>query len=283
MRICITGSEGMLGFDLAKRLRRKYEVIGVDIDDFDIVHDNFADFLLKNKPDFLFHLAAYTNVDGAEEEKRNAYDVNVLGTRNVVTACRVLDIPLVFLSTDYVFDGRKKGSYEVYDEANPINFYGVTKREAEKIVTNTLRKFFLVRTSWLFGSNGKNFVKTILSLSRERESIDVVDDQRGSPTYTKDLALSLEYFIPSERYGVYHITNSGVCTWYDFAKTILSFIGSNTIVNPVKSESFPRPAKRPRNSVLKNKEFEEIFGHTMPSWNNAVRRYLTAEGVLGEQ
>lgn len=274
MRVCITGSKGMLGYDLARRLKSGYEIIGVDIDDFDIVNKDVIDFLLAQKPDFLFHFAAYTNVDKAEREKEKAYEVNVSGTKNIVTACKILDIPLVFISTDYVFDGRKKTPYREDDNPEPINFYGETKRDGEKVIIAILKRYFIVRTSWLFGKNGKNFVKSIFSLAQEKENIEVVDDQQGSPTYTSDLAVSLEMFIHSVQYGIYHITNSGLCTWFDFAEKIISLSGGKSVVSPIKSENLKRFAKRPQNSVLDNTLFETKFCYKMPSWEDALGRYL---------
>ena len=208
MRVCITGSDGMLGFDLSKRLKRKYEVIDIDIDDFDIVHDNFADFLLKNKPDFLFHLAAYTNVDKAEEEKRKAYEVNVLGTRNIVTACRVLDIPLVFISTDYVFDGEKELNREE-DEPNPLIEYGWTKLRGEQAVQESGVNHCIIRTS-LYGWNlrvGKlSFQERALDSLEKSEEFYAPDDQFYNPILVNILAEALfEIYVcgssvPSDRF-----------------------------------------------------------------------------------
>ena len=274
MKIVITGSNGMLGYDLVQRLKRRFEVIGIDIENFDIVHKNVVDYLLRQKPDFVFHLAAYTDVDKAERDRKMAYNVNVSGTKNIVTVCKTLDVPLVFISTDYVFDGWKEIPYTEKDRPNPLNFYGETKREGEKIITAMLKKYFIVRTSWLFGKNGKSFVKTINSLAQKKESIEVVDDQYGSPTYTHDLAVSLKMFLTVKKYGVYHITNRNSCSWFDFAKKIISLSGRKTVIIPIKGEDFKRPAKRPRNSVLDNSLFEKRFNYRMPTWDDALRRYL---------
>jgi len=279
LKIVITGSNGMLGYDLVQRLKRRYEVIGIDIDNFDIVHKNVVDYLLRQKPDFVFHLAAYTDVDKAERDRKRAYNVNVSGTRNIVTVCKTLDVPLVFISTDYVFDGWKEIPYTEKDRPNPLNFYGETKREGEKIITAMLKKYFIVRTSWLFGKNGKNFVKTITSFAQKKESIEVVDDQYGSPTYTYDLAVSLKMFLTVKKYGVYHITNRNSCSWFDFAKKIVTLSGGKTVIIPIKSVDFKskRLAKRPQNSVLDNSLFEKRFDYRMPTWDDALRRYLSNE------
>jgi len=277
LRIVITGSKGMLGYDLSKRLYKKYSLIGIDIDNCDIVSDKIIDYILRKEPEFVFHLAAYSNVDMAEEERERAYNVNVIGTKNIVTVCEKVNIPLVLISTDYVFDGSKKTAYRENDTTKPINFYGKTKKEAEDIVKNRLEKFFIVRTSWLFGKNGKNFVKTITSLSQKRDKIEVVNDQKGSPTYTSDLSAALEMFLASNKYGIYHITNKGICTWFDFAKEIVSLSNIKTEIIPIKSVDFKRPAKRPHNSALDNSHFEKIFSNKMPTWKDALGRHLLTE------
>lgn len=275
MRIVVTGSDGMLGCDLTLRLRGRHSVIGVDIDDIDIVNKDVIDYLIGLKPDFIFHLAAYTNVDKAESERERAHNINVCGTENIVNACKRLNIPLVFISTDYVFDGKKETSYNVNDNPDPINFYGETKKGGEEIITTMLKRYFIVRSSWLFGRNGKNFVKTITSLAQSKENIQVVDDQCGSPTYTRDIVVSLEKFLSSEKFGIYHITNSGTCSWCDFAKKIVLLSGKKTAIIPIKSENLTRAAKRPRNSVLNNSLFEARFNYRMPTWEDALERYLS--------
>ena len=274
MRIVITGSKGMLGYDLVERLKTRYVIIGLDLDDFDIVDGDVIDYISIQKPDFLFHLAAYTSVDKAEEERERVYNVNVNGAKNIAMACKAMDIPMVFISTDYIFDGTKETPYTEDDYPRPINYYGETKSEAEKLITKLLKKVFIVRTSWLFGKNGKNFVKAITSLPMKKESIEVVDDQYGSPTYTRDLAVSLEMFLQSEQYGIYHITNRGSCSWFDFAKMIVLLSGKKTTVIPIKSDVLMRPARRPQNSVLDNLLFEKRFKYRMPTWDDALRRYL---------
>ena len=274
MKILITGSKGMLGYDLVKRLRTDHTVVGIDVDNFDIVDKKIVDYIEHKKPAIIFHLAAFTNVDEAEVEKEKAYNINVKGTENIVKAAKQLDIPIVFISTDYVFDGSKDSSYNETDVTNPINFYGKTKEIAEGIVKNTLKKYFIVRTSWLFGKNGKNFVKTIIRHAKEKDKIEVVDDQVGSPTYTFDLSISLALLVDSSQYGIYHITNSGECSWYDFARKIVEILGLQTSVVPIESRKLERLAKRPRNSVLDNNLFIKTFNHRMPDWDDALKRYI---------
>ena len=274
MKILITGSKGMLGYDLVKRLRTDHTIIGIDIDNFDIVDKRVVDYIEHEKPDIIFHLAAFTNVDEAEVKKEKAYSINVKGTENIAEAAKQLDIPIVFISTDYVFDGSKDSPYNETDVTNPINFYGKTKKIAEEIVKSTLEKYFIIRTSWLFGKNGKNFVETIIKHAKEKDRIDVVDDQLGSPTYTFDLSASLALLVNSGQYGIYHITNSGKCSWYDFARKIVKILRLQTSIVPIKSHKLERLAKRPRNSVLNNNLFIKRFNHRMPDWDNALKRYL---------
>lgn len=280
MKIVITGSKGMLGCDLSRRLGKGYDVVGIDIEDVDIAAESAKSFIYSIKPGFIFHLAAYTQVDKAETDTELAYKVNVKGTENIVSVCEELNIPLVFVSTDYVFDGAKEVPYSEKDSPNPINFYGKTKWEAEELIKNRLSKFFIVRSSWLFGKNGKNFVRTILSLSEKNERIEVVDDQRGSPTYTQDLAVSLTYFLDCSEYGIYHVTNAGSCSWCEFAKAIIFFSERCMDIIPVKTKMMQRQVRRPKNSVLDNSLFIQRFNLKMPEWEDALKRYLAEERKL---
>jgi dTDP-4-dehydrorhamnose reductase len=275
VKIVITGSRGMLGTDVLERLKDNNEIMEVDVDIFDITDRGVINYLIDREPEFIFHLAAFTDVDRAEKEKDVAYRVNVKGTENIIQVCRKRMIPLLFISTDYVFDGKKESPYREDDKTNPLCFYGKTKAEAEKLIKEALHKFFIVRTSWLFGKNGSNFVDTIISLSEKENSIKAVDDQTGSPTYTRDLALSLERFLRSEDYGIYHITNRNFCTWFEFAKKIVSMLGRDTEVLPQNSEQLKRPALRPPNSTLDNSLFEQKFKFRMPTWEDALCRYIT--------
>jgi dTDP-4-dehydrorhamnose reductase len=274
MKVMITGARGMLGSDLFEKLTPGHDVVGFDIEDMDIQKEDSIGFIVQEKPEFVFHLAAYTRVDQAELEPENAYGVNVVGTRNVVRACKELNTPLLFISTDYVFDGAKTGAYSENDTPNPLNEYGKTKLDAERVILESRSRFFIVRTSWLFGSNGSNFVDTIRRLAQERSSLEVANDQRGSPTFTRDLAVSLERFLGATEYGIYHVTNRGSCTWFEFAREIVSHLGLDVEIRPVESEKTGRKARRPANSVLDMTKFEERFAYRMPDWQDALKRYL---------
>lgn len=273
----------MLGFDLMQHISARHEVKGVDIGEVDIRSREMRALCSREKPSFVFHLAAYTQVDRAEEEQEIATAINVEGTANVVAACKDRDIPLLLASTDYVFDGKKTVPYLETDEPSPINVYGETKREAEKVVMEELSRWFIVRTSWLFGPHGKNFVETILRLADEREYLEVVDDQRGTPTYTMDLVRALEFFISDTAYGIYHITNSGSCTWFDFAREIVSLTGTGVALRPASSEATGRPARRPAYSVLDTGRFENHFGYRMPPWQHGLERYLEQRKKASEE
>ncbi len=279
MKLLVTGAQGMLGVDLIEQLSDRYDVVGIDIDKVDIREQMVTGFIVREKPAFVFHLAAYTQVDRAEEEREVAQRVNVDGTQNVIKACKIMDIPLLFISTDYVFDGSKEHPYKEIDVPHPINVYGTTKYEAEKLIVNQLARWFIVRTSWLFGVHGKNFVDTIHRLAFAQEHIRVVNDQRGNPTYTGDLARALEYFIGDSSYGIYHVTNGGSCTWFDFAKEIVSLTEAPAQVHPVSSQERKKTARRPAFSVLDTGLFEEHFGYRMPTWQDGLRRYLQRKGI----
>lgn len=274
MKILVTGARGMLGSDLVQQLSGKHHVIAVDVEEVDVTKEEMTAFMVQESPGFVFHLAAYTQVDRAEDEAELAAAINVEGTRNVVSGCKSMNIPLLFVSTDYVFDGKGIVPYVETDDPNPINVYGRTKREAEKIIIDELSRWFIVRTGWLFGTHGKNFVDTIIHLATERDHLEVVDDQQGTPTYTRDLAHALELFIEDPGYGTYHIANKGNCTWFDFANEIVSLTGAAVGVRPVSSEEMGRPARRPAYSVLDTSLFEDHFGYRMPTWRDGLRRYL---------
>jgi dTDP-4-dehydrorhamnose reductase len=231
------------------------------------------------KPDIIINCAAYTKVDEAESQEHLALVVNGLAVQNLCLSCREHDIPLVHFSTDYVFDGTKASPYTVYDETNPINAYGRSKLLGEKYITWLLTKFYLIRTSWLFGLHGKNFIETMLELGRKQKQVSVVTDQKGCPTWTRHLAQTTTALVETGRYGVYHITNSEPTTWFDFTREIFRLAGMNTEVLPVTSEQFPRPAKRPQNSVLDSFPLKEVLGTGMPSWKEALKDYMSQRKV----
>ncbi|MGI9950907.1 dTDP-4-dehydrorhamnose reductase [Moorellaceae bacterium AZ2] len=276
MRVLVTGAGGMLGRDVVEELENQgYEVIPLTHVALDITNGKVVkEAILQHKPEAVINCAAYTKVDQAEEEYQKALEVNALGVRNLALACRETGAVLVHISTDYVFDGSRQKPWGIYDQRNPLNAYGQSKYLGERFLETIAPKYFLVRTSWLFGEHGPNFVETILKLARERECLTVVDDQWGCPTYTRDLARALADLLASGYYGVYHITNRGATTWYHFARDILAVAGLNTPVKPITSAEFPRPARRPAYSVLDPFPLEKTIGYLLPPWPDALKRYL---------
>jgi dTDP-4-dehydrorhamnose reductase len=274
MKIALTGSEGMLGHDI-KKVFSDVEITALAHDSLDVtVLDDVVKKVGEVRPDLLIHAAAFTDVDRCESEPEKAYLVNGIGARNIAMACEDIKCPVVYISTDYVFDGSKRNSYDEWDGTNPINVYGVSKQMGERFISMLTNRFYIIRTSWLYGKNGKNFVETIIKLLSEKKSIEVVDDQVGCPTYTSDLARTLRKII-GKGYGIYHITNTGACSWYEFAKAIALKKGLKKEINPITSERFKRPARRPANSVL---------GHTMlrlegieepRRWEEALDEYIS--------
>lgn len=276
MIILVTGSNGQLGHDVIKLLENsEHRVYGYDRKQMDIT-DEKAVFreVTKIKPDVIVHCAAYTNVDGAEKDQDGAYAVNTFGTKYLAMAAKEVDAKMVYVSTDYVFDGEAKEPYEVDSPTNPIGVYGKTKLGGEEAVKEILDKYYIVRTAWVFGKNGKNFVKTMLRLGKERGEIGVVADQYGSPTYTIDLAKFIIELIQTDKYGVYHATNNGTCSWYEFAVEIFKQAGLNVKVNPLTTEQYPTPAKRPKFSVLSKKKIAEEGFTPLQHWQDALNTYL---------
>ena len=252
MKVLVTGANGQLGYDVIKQLNSiGIDYLGTDRESLDITSEEQVKRVISDySPDAVIHCAAYTAVDKAEDEKELCFSVNVLGTKYVAEACKEINAKMVYISTDYVFDGEGDKPFEVTDKPNPINYYGQTKYEGELEVQKSLDKYFVVRISWVFGSNGNNFVKTMLRLGKERDEISVVADQIGSPTYAYDLAKLLVKMIQTDKYGIYHATNEGYCSWYEFACEIFKQVGINVRVNPIKTEEYPTRAKRPKNSRL---------------------------------
>ncbi len=252
MKVLVTGANGQLGYDVIKQLNSvDIDYLGTDRESLDITNkEQVTRVISDHNPDVVIHCAAYTAVDKAEDEKELCYSVNVLGTKYVAEACKEIDAKMFYISTDYVFDGEGDEPFGVTDKPNPINYYGQTKYEGEVEVQKILDKCFVVRISWVFGCNGNNFVKTMLRLGKERDEISVVADQIGSPTYAYDLAKLLVKMIQTDKYGIYHATNEGYCSWYEFACEIFKQVGINVRVNPIKTEEYPTRAKRPKNSRL---------------------------------
>jgi dTDP-4-dehydrorhamnose reductase len=276
MKVLVTGSAGMLAKDIITCFsQRGHETIAPPEDEFDITDlVTIRSVVNRCKPEIIINCAGYTKVDEAEKEEPQALLINGFGVQNVCLVCQESDIPLVHFSTDYIFDGAKESPYTIYDEPNPVSAYGRSKLLGEKYVLWLLGKFYLIRTSWLFGHYGRNFIETMLELGGREKQISVVKDQKGCPTWTYHLAEAVADVIETERYGIYHITNSEPTTWFEFAREIFRLSGSDTEVLPATSDQFPRPAKRPQNSVLDPFPLHEVLGREMPSWREALKEYL---------
>ncbi len=321
----------MLGIDLKARLAASYDLYGMDVRSFENAGENFfrADIsdiktvelpFFKIKPWLVIHAAAYTDVDGCEKDKEKADLINAQGTKNIAELCRQIKARLIYISTDYVFDGKKDKPYLEADKPNPISEYGRSKLKGEEFVRSILEEFLIVRTSWLFGKNGKNFVDTIAAKAAQEKVLRVVNDQRGSPTYTVDLSDALarlieavltplekatdgvggEYLgdnsgskLPSsiivkeprpltgfiaqmdkKKFGVYHVSNSGDCTWFEFAKKIVELKRLPAQVIPTDSAAINRPAKRPEMSILDKSKYRNLTGHILPDWQEALKKYF---------
>ncbi|WP_261302632.1 dTDP-4-dehydrorhamnose reductase [Paenibacillus andongensis] len=275
MRIVVTGAKGQLGQDVVKLLGAKHEVHGLGREQLDITNESQCLEVLKElKPDVVIHSAAYTAVDLAETEEELTYSVNADGTKNLAVAAESIGAIFCYISTDYVFDGTAKSAYVEDDETNPQSVYGKSKRAGEQHVLSLSTKHFIVRTSWVYGMHGNNFVKTMLQLAKTRDSIKVVSDQFGSPTYTVDLVLFLDKLIQTERYGIYHASNSGVCSWYDFACAIFEENDITIKVEPCTTEEFPRPAPRPRNSAMEHEAIRANGFEDLRTWREGLKAFL---------
>ena len=277
MKVFVTGAKGQLGHDVMNELaKRGLEGIGVDVEEMDITDAGACERVIKEAaPDAVIHCAAYTAVDAAEDNRDLCHMVNGEGTKHIAKVCGELDIPMMYISTDYVFNGQGERPWEPDDHREPLNVYGLTKYEGEIAVEQLLKKYFIVRIAWVFGLNGKNFIKTMLRLGKERGAVSVVDDQIGSPTYTYDLARLLVDMIQTDRYGRYHATNEGLCSWYEFACEIFRQAGMDEVkVTPVDSASYPAKAKRPFNSRMSKEKLTENGFERLPSWQDALGRYL---------
>lgn len=278
MRVMVTGAAGMLGQAMAAEYAsRKAEVIALKRAEMDITDLGQVRRVVGiQKPETVINCAAYTNVDCAEAEPRLAYLSNGLGLRNLAVACREAGAVLVHISTDYIFDGSKSGAYSIYDDPHPLNIYGSSKLWGEKVLSSIANSYYLVRTSWLFGPGGNNFVETMLRIGQEAGKVRVVNDQKGSPTYTVDLARAIADLTASGCYGIYHITNQGSTTWYGFAEEIFKNSCLRVNLTPCNTLAMGRPARRPQNSVLDPFPLEETIGYLLPAWKDALARYMNS-------
>jgi dTDP-4-dehydrorhamnose reductase len=275
VKILITGANGQLGRELIKQLQGT-DHLATDVAEMDITNQNNTLQVIESyRPDVVIHGAAYTNVDGAESNIDLAYRINAIGTQNVAAACLKYDAKMVYVSTDYVFDGTLGRAYNEFDLTNPQSIYGKSKLAGETLAKHILNKLFIVRTSWLYG-DGNNFVRTMLKLGNEREELRVVNDQYGCPTSTKDLANAMLALIQTQHYGTYHAANTGVTTWYDFAKKIFELSGNDRVkVLPQTTEELGRPAPRPKYSPLENMMLGLTVGNIMRPWEEALEEYIS--------
>lgn len=284
MKFFITGVNGQLGYDVKRELlERGYtDILAPTRVDLDITNEDAVKKMIREyRPSVIFHCAAYTAVDKAEEEQEKCYQVNVLGTKYLTEAAKEVGAKIIYISTDYVFDGTKEGLYQIEDKVNPVNYYGKTKYLGE----NFIREYdnhIIVRISWVFGINGKNFIRTMLNLAESHKELNVVCDQIGSPTYTKDLAGLLVNMFLSNVKGLYHVTNEGYCSWYEFAEFIFKESHKKVKVHPILTKDYKTIAKRPLNSKLSKESLDDIGMKRLPEWQDAVKRYireLKKEGV----
>jgi dTDP-4-dehydrorhamnose reductase len=280
MKVLVTGAAGMLARDLVPCLeKRGHDVLAPPESDLDITNiAAIRKWASSFNPKMIINCAAYTKVDQAEREEHLASIINGVAVQNLCLVCQEADIPLVHFSTDYVFDGANNEPYTIHDHPNPINAYGRTKLLGEKYVMWLLNRFYLVRTSWLFGIHGPNFIETMLKLAQKQKQVSVVNDQRGCPTWTQHLSEAVVSLIESGRYGVYHATNSGPTTWFEYAREIFRMAGTGTEVRPITSDQFPTAAARPKNSVLDPFPLPEATGREMPRWQEAIAQYLQEGG-----
>jgi dTDP-4-dehydrorhamnose reductase len=278
MKILVTGSRGMLGTDLLEILSVHHEVFGCDLHNCDILDEAQVEGVTSSfRPDVIVHAAAYTNVDQAEIDREIALQVNETGTRHIAGAAKRHHARLMHISTDYVFDGTKTTPYTEEDPPCPLGIYGETKFRAEQQVRQILddHAYVILRPAWLYGKHGKNFVSTILRLAHQHKTLRIVNDQTGSPTYTRDFARAILALLEKKASGIVHLTNTGHCTWYEFTKTILDFVGiTGVVVQPITTEELGRPAPRPKFSVLDTSKFTHLTGQMIRHWKDGLQGYL---------
>jgi len=276
MKVLVTGYTGQLGYDVVQYgSKMGLSMVGIGSKDLDITNEAAVTYYVKEvNPDAIIHCAAYTAVDKAEDDKNTCWNVNVEGTKHLAKAAREIDAKFLYISTDYVFNGEGETPFQETDKINPIGYYGFTKYEGEKVVKQLLDHWFIVRISWVFGINGSNFVKTMLRLAETRNELNVVGDQVGSPTYTFDLARLIIEMIQSDKYGVYHASNSGFCSWADFAQEIFRQANVDMKVNSISTEEYPTRAVRPKNSRMSKQKLIENGFLPLPKWQDALEHYL---------
>nr|WP_297172677.1 dTDP-4-dehydrorhamnose reductase [uncultured Agathobaculum sp.] len=276
MRVLVTGVNGQLGYDVCKELQaRGIKHKGADLAEFDITDAEATHkFIVGYRPDVVIHCSAWTAVDKAEDELNTVRAVNTEGPRNIASACKEIDAKMLYISTDYVFPGTGERFYEPDDPTGPLSAYGLTKLGGETAVKTLLNRYFIVRISWVFGINGNNFVKTMLRLAETKSELNVVCDQIGSPTYTADLAPLLCDMIVTDKYGTYHATNEGICSWAEFAEEIFRLAGKNVKVNHIPTREYPTRAIRPLNSRMSKDKLEQAGFSRLPHWKDALQRFL---------
>ena len=282
MRVFVTGISGQLGYEVGEELTsRGISCLGVTSKNLDVTNGaQVRRVLSEYKPDAVIHCAAYTQVDKAEEDRVRCWEVNADGTRYLAEAAKEIDAKLIYISTDYVFRGDGEKEYEVEDDVNPQNIYGLAKLGGELAVRSLLDRFFIVRTSWAYGRGNRNFIKSMLRLAETHKELSVVDDQIGSPTYMKDLAVLLCDMIMTEKYGIYHATNEGFCSRYEFAQEIFRVYNKDVKLIPVSSECFPSKAVRPKNSRMSKRSLVDAGFNSLPDWKDALRRYAALDGEM---
>ncbi|TDK64138.1 dTDP-4-dehydrorhamnose reductase [Bacillus salipaludis] len=276
MKILVTGYTGQLGYDVVHEgLKRGFEMIGVGSKDLNITDEQSVfQYINEVKPHAIVHCAAFTAVDKAEDDNENCWNVNVKGTQYLANAAKIVNARFMYISTDYVFDGLGELPFSEIDAPNPVGYYGMTKYEGEKVVQSLLADWFIIRISWVFGLNGNNFIRTMLRLAENRSELNVVGDQVGSPTNTFDLSRLLLDIIQTDRYGIYHATNEGFCSWAEFAKEIFRLAGKDVRVNSITTEEYPTRAVRPKNSRMSKQKLIENGFKPLPSWQNSLDHYI---------
>ncbi len=286
MKLLVTGAGGMLGQALVPCLEsRGHDVISMPKEKLDVTnYAQVVDVLEKHKPELILHCAAFTKVDQAESEPALAYHINGFGTENIAVACSNINIPMLYVSSDYVFDGEQKAPYTTWDATRPVSIYGKSKLAGEKAVMRHLRRFYILRTSWLYGPHGKNFVETILNMAEQGKPLRVVSDQIGTPTCTLSLSEIIADLIETGRFGVYHASDGGTTNWCEFAQKIVKNAGHNNVqVTPIETKDMPRPATRPKYSVLDKTTLISTIGRELPPWEEALTSYLELRSSTQKQ